>query len=575
MHLCKSLGVRLGSLCSRHCRQPYVWLLAILLCASSYLCLSNLDYALLWYDEANTALISNNFLNTGTLTAWDGRNLASDKDGMNLNSKAHEVLPPLMYVISAASIKLFGMNEIGARGMHAGIGVLALLMFLLLLRQHLPSNSRLLFLIFLLVCLSPQLLLYFRQARYYAFSVFAFIACFYFYEQYWRSGRLVHFIAMTLLGLLAFFNHYSIGAASVLTIALFHLITRSPTTTKKQWLLFACVTLFIALAGSAYLYQAGFLTADNQMLHYFSLQRTFTFTDHIWKLFTALKTVIACGWLSWIVCLLFLLQWKANTNKIDLRSQDYGEAHRLILIGILFFVLSVILSPQKQNFNAVIETRYSVAALPFLLVMKGVFIDQLMRRSRLLAAIALVVLLFTSVGAYPFNIQNFNTGKSTLGFHLLSFIREIHRPYRPDATEQVANYLREHADQDNLVYVNKFAQRLNLTYYAGDHVLLCCQIDLDNERLAAKVASMRSSLFFDQSAPPDWIIIFDPKHDKTWNRFAKHQYHRNWTLVHFPMFADDTQRPEIFMHTFDPYLKPTDGGVYLLRRKPQASATWF
>ena len=567
--------INLHRLWSCYRKQPYVWLIALSLCASSYLCLSNLDYALLWSDEVNTALIGNNFLNTGTLTAWDGRNFASIHNEANVNSKGEEVYPPLMFLFSTIGISIFGFNEIGARSVHALVGVLALVMFLLLLRQYFPNNTRLLFFIFLFVCLSPQLLLYFRQARYYAFSVFVFITCFYFYEQYWRSGRLLHLTVMTILGLLAFLNHYNNGAASMLAIAAFHVMTRASATTKKQWLLFALAALFITLAGSAYLYQAGTLTAYDQMHLSFSKGRSFTLVDHALKLFTGLKTIIACDWLSWLVCLWFLIQWKSSANTTDQSSTDYFvQARKLILVGILFFVLSVILSPQRVTSDLWYDIRYSVAALPLLLVMKGMLIDWLIPRSRFLAVTTLVTLLFTSAGAYPFNIKNTITGERTLGFHLLSFLKEIHHPYRPDPVEKLASYLRKHAKQDDLVFVKESYQRENLIFYAGDHVLLCCHISTDNQRLADTITNMRSSLFFDPKIIPDWIVIFNPQNNKAW-QLIKPKFYRNWTMVHFSILATQTQRPELHWRTFKPYPKATDGGIYLLRRKSQASDTWY
>ena len=140
-------------------KKPYAILSLCVLIVSAYLCLVNLDYAALWHDEAPTALIGKNLLERGDITGWDGRNLVGGTDGRTLNEELRDVLPPLMYVFSAAGISIFGVNETGARVMHALIGIFSLGFFYLLLRQHLKKNPRLIFFIFLFAAWSPQLLL--------------------------------------------------------------------------------------------------------------------------------------------------------------------------------------------------------------------------------------------------------------------------------------------------------------------------------------------------------------------------------------------------------------------------------
>ena len=87
------------------CKIPYAILSLCVLIVSAYLCLVNLDYAALWHDEAPTALIGKNLFGTGRhYRCWDGRNLVGGTNGRTLNEELRDVLPPLMYVFSAAGI---------------------------------------------------------------------------------------------------------------------------------------------------------------------------------------------------------------------------------------------------------------------------------------------------------------------------------------------------------------------------------------------------------------------------------------------------------------------------------------
>ena len=85
------------------------------LAVAAYLCLVNLDYAALWHDEAPAALIGRNLLQRGDISGWDGCNLVGGTNGRTLNHELRDVLPPLTYVLNAAGMALFGVNETGAR----------------------------------------------------------------------------------------------------------------------------------------------------------------------------------------------------------------------------------------------------------------------------------------------------------------------------------------------------------------------------------------------------------------------------------------------------------------------------
>ena len=133
----------------------YGVLCAAVFAVSAYLCVVNLDYAALWHDEAPAALIGKNLLQQGDIVGCDGRNLVGGRNGRTLNDDLRDVLPPLMYVLNAAGLALFGVNEVGARVMHAFIGILALGSFFLLLRHRLADHPRLILFAFLFAAWSP------------------------------------------------------------------------------------------------------------------------------------------------------------------------------------------------------------------------------------------------------------------------------------------------------------------------------------------------------------------------------------------------------------------------------------
>ena len=142
-----------ASLSARLRAAPYTVASIGVLLVATYLCLVNLDYAALWHDEAPAAFFGKTLLQQGDIVGWDGRNLVGGTNGRTLNDELRDVLPPLMYVLNAAGFAVFGINEIGARIVHAVIGIVALGVFYLLLRQHLSSYPRLMFFIFIIRCM--------------------------------------------------------------------------------------------------------------------------------------------------------------------------------------------------------------------------------------------------------------------------------------------------------------------------------------------------------------------------------------------------------------------------------------
>ena len=576
---------------------PYAAAALCVLAVAAYLCLANLDYATLWHDEAPAALIGRNLLQRGDISGWDGRNLVGGTNGRTLNAELRDVLPPLTYLLNAAGMAVFGVNETGARIMPALLGILSLGLLYLLLRQHLAEHPRLIFFCLLFAAWSPQLLLYFRQSRYYAFMTCAVIAAFYCYERWWRSGKTGDLVALTLVALLAFFNHYNGGAATMLALAAWHLIFRGRATTLRQWLaLAACGAVVVAL-GTAYLAWVGVIGGERSgFLAYTGVtgigEYQGTIPPFVLRIGIYTRDLFAADWISWPVFLWFVAlllfsylrgrrpvppdrsrgssagreEAAAGHGRQGLPGGDLPVAAvgRIVLMGALFALFAAVLSVQpvwmlKEPFA---DLRYYMAALPLLLAMKALFTEWAWRRSRPAAAAALAVLLLSSAGAWPLNLSHAHTGEPTLGLHLLQFVREIHRPYR-DSIRVVSDYLLQHAAQDDLVYVPGFADREALTFTAGHRVLFCCLLDEDSPLPPATVESLGAYLVR-KGTTPDWIVLFGELSDEYWNKVrARYAMAAQPDVFYYP-----TQRPELNLHAFTP-LPAGESGVHILRRRPE------
>ena len=556
---------------------------------AAYLCLVNLDYAALWHDEAPTAVRGKILLQQGDITGWDGRNLVNHT---TLNEDLRGVWPPLMYALNAVGFAIFGIGETGVRIVHALIGIATLGVFYFLLRQHLPSHPRLAFFIFLFAAWSAQLLLYFRSARYFSMMVFALLLIFYLYERYWQSKNPAYLPIVAIVAALSFFNHYSGGAATMLSLAAYHMLFRTRATSRREWGWFALCGAGVVAVGACYLAWLGVLGGERSGFLDFGAQAIDPYRGDLsplvlffWKVWAYIRELFTADWISWPVCLWFAgamvlarMGSRRPARRRDRRrdpqprlSDDdfpWIAVGKIILMGALFALFSAMLSVQPIWIApGVADLRYYVGALPLLLAMKGLFIEWAWRKHVVAGAVLLCALLFSSVGAAPFNLKNAFTGQSTLGLHLFQFIREVHRPY-PDAIAAASNYLLQNAERDDLVYVPNYADRDVLIFYAGDHVRFCCFLDENTPLPREKVAALRAPLYIEENTP-DWIIGTGWLIPEAVEQFAarhSEQFATRYSVAAgLEVFFYPTQRPELNFHAFSP-LDSGNSGVVILKR---------
>ena len=540
-----------------------------------YLCLINLDYVAFWHDEGNTVGYAKNLLLFGDITGWDGRNIIGGYHLNELNKDLRSTWPPLSYVFSALGMALFGINEVGARIVHALIGVIALAVFYLLLQRQLPNAPRLVFLIFLFVALSTQLLLFFRQARYYAFMILALILLVYFYQRFLDRKKIRHLAAITVVGILAFLNHYTTGVALLLTLVVWHLLFHAKETTGREWALAAAAAAVVATTAIAYFQWVGLIENNFADISrhvgegVYDEKPLFTFFLRILIYLTGLLPVDWVSWpvLLWFVLLLltphlpFLPQWWRD----GMTHPQTAAVTKIILLGVLATLFLGALSTQRIYANPKADLRYYVAVLPFLLAMKAFFVDWLWDKNKLLAAAALVILLFTNYASFPIEIHKHRTLQNSLAAHLLLFIREVHSPY-PDSIAAVSNYLRQKAKKDDLVYVKHTGYREAVGFYVGDHVRLCCFLPSETAISRHTINELKTPAYADENIP-DWLVFFKSNHSshiedaKKWMAVANYVMEDELLVYYYP-----TQRPAFDFHHYAPVPHSPGNGIIIARR---------
>ena len=468
---------------------------------SFYLTLFNLDRINYWHDEAVTSFYGKNLLNTGTLTGFDGRHALGGENMRALNEELIHVEPPMMSVVTAIGMGIFGEDLFGARFLHALLGFLGVVFIFLYLRLFLRRQTFLLLITVTFIAFSVDLLMYFRQVRYYG-EIFFFMALLvYTYEMFYRTKKWKYFIILVLAGCGGLLSQYPMGAANVLAVGAWHLIYRLKSTSIKEYIMYLCGGLFIAVVGLLYLYSIGVLSADLDFSKFSAVEQPGDPENVIYKQVARLLYYAAflfeINWISWLILLFYLLY--LLLQKINIKAEvpslikeaivvkgdenPYSaNVHKIFVMGILLLITNSICSVQDLHYvRQLIDSRYYFTVIPFLMIINAAFINYLWLKKKAVAVMIYVIMLSSNLLSYPFTAPNQFTEQSTLGFILVKYVYGLHTEYET-FFDVIVKFLAKDAKQDDIVFIPFPKDREVLITLVGDKYYICCNVsNLEDE----------------------------------------------------------------------------------------------
>jgi len=216
-------GLNAASQALADTRDRWQWLrvsLAMLVVAFAYC--YRLDRPLLWIDEAQTGIAARNILEFGHPTAFDGRNAALCDNGRTLDTNLlFKQLPWFHYYVGAASMALFGNDTTGARALFAVAGILAFFPLYAVLKSRLRHPA----FVAALILLSPQTIMFQRNARYYPILILLYAVVLWLLSRDFRS-RKWHTLAALLVFVLFFNTHSAAAMGCAFALLLFCSLVR-------------------------------------------------------------------------------------------------------------------------------------------------------------------------------------------------------------------------------------------------------------------------------------------------------------------------------------------------------------
>ncbi len=548
-----------------HWRAEYV--LLVLLVPILYLGFRQLDSTAMWDDETFTAFIGKNFLETGTFTGWDGRNLWAYRNGATLNEDFRSINPPLDSIVAAGSFAIFGMSTWSGRFPFVVAGLLSLGVLALILREAFPNRSWLWFYVLAAVGLSVNFLLNIRQCRYYALVLLLALSLYYGYRQFLktREWRYVSLIAGS--GVLLFYAHYMLCVAFMLALGAVHAVGHRKDFSLKDW-------------GRAAVAAGAFLLLTTPYAVYFRIweRSDVHFSDpwHLRKLklvWWNLRDLSASMFLPWMIVLLVVFLFVRNRNQHQKEIQ-IGWEWLLLGMGNVLFIL--LISPQTTNTTTAADMRYLIASLPFLIGFLGVGFWILHQQvSRWIALAVLACFLATNAPtAMP---PAFHPWGWEIRWLLPAYVKEVHNDY-PTSTQQAVRFLRKFAKPGDYVYTLPDHFNYPLMLYMGDQLKICCMLDRETPLPLDKLDALGAPLWINQNFP-DWFLSFGNHHrTKVLVEHFSRPHLEGGKLVEYrykligaiEVFWNQTQRPELLLHRFEPiteYKAAVDGVLVYQKQK--------
>jgi 4-amino-4-deoxy-L-arabinose transferase-like glycosyltransferase len=544
----------------------------LILVASSYLALTGLDSTYFWDDEALLSITAKNFLSTGQLTAWDGRNLYALNNGSYLSRELLVNVPPLDIYVAALSFRIFGISTWAARFPFAIAGLATLLVFALTLREEFGTQSWLWVYALGSLALSVTFLLFIRQCRYYALALLFSSIAYYAYRKCLATRHLLWFIIIGVSSTLLFFSNYLVGGAFLVSLAILHLVFHLRDFSVKDWGkvaiavgMFASITVPYAIAHRIWHHPGGyFLFLDNIFLDNISVSPEPWLPRKLTLLWWNLRDIDRTSMLPWaVLALLALLLILRRERKLRRVSLEWA------LLGLGNIVVVALISIQPTINPEYAEVRYLVASLPFFAGLTGILLWLVHKWKKPLALVLFVALVCSNV--FTLNILN-----KDFNWLLPAYIREVHNAY-PTSIAAVSDYLRANAKQDELVYANPEYYNWPLLFYVGEKIKICCAMSRYSLISKEDLKEIDAPLWVDEHHP-DWIVMFGvhPMNINIVRYFSRLHLSRKLRAVFFEyklikildVYWFETQRPELNWHSFGP---KTDfdrniEGVYIFRR---------
>lgn len=385
-------------------RAKWYWFEISLLGIMCLLIFVNLDWRYFAADEGYNVTMGQYILkNHGLPKIWDGKNLITTINGNDFNNNLICInLNYGAYYIIAIMQIVFGKNTLCIRLPFAFMGILSAIIWYKYFKRIIMIRIAKIFLA--IYCLSIPLIIYIRNANYFAPSIFFIGLMYLYYEKGKRDNKKISWFLFVIFSIIQFHINYMLFVFTVVPILFDYLIAKN----YKLSFFVSYAAIFINTFPLFLWMRYNFLLLDSKYRNvvvtdfsvgYYRLIEQFC---HISYYIAPIIPLLAI----FFICKL-LERIKQNRRTVDdikyLKRGMQTTINRRCVISLIFTITFnfVFLCFFTYEF----ETRYYLAIFPFLYISMAIVVYKILNIDKIIFAIVFFLLLFTNVVNYiPYNI---------------------------------------------------------------------------------------------------------------------------------------------------------------------------
>ena len=512
---------------------------------SSLLLFAQLGHYALWDDEVGLAIPAKQVWLTGDTSVVDGLNLMAPRGGVILRDLKDRANPPLPAFILSPLAAIAGTNTILLRLPFAISGLLCVGLMLGWLRMG-SAPVRVWIILMVGIVGNVSLFLYFRQVRYYGFSILFCTAAVFCYLHWNKSRSHLTVLSLILFGILS--TNYMVFAAFMSALVVDYFLWQRHINSLRKRDVFYLSAPLVTFGSAVILIWNPYST---QITHQAAMNSFFDrLTLFWWTLRDLNANEFGCGLILIAAPFLYASGFK---NQWLLRGP--------VAILAYCFVLAVV-SPQPVSLTSVADIRYAAPLIPLCIAIAVVFLWVTTKKLPPYFVVLLALVIFGS------NLLN-NPYLTRNGFHftIIDYATELitppDEPYTP-----TSQWISCHVAKDSSIWVLPDYMTYPLMFHAPNAIY---SWQLDPKQKEEAQFSHLPDIHFRGVVMPDYIVAFGPVVQQV------RQYISQWATQGFRYdeearlltFWKDLYRPELFWRTFKPIenFDPNTEGIYIFKKQ--------
>lgn len=404
------------------------WYELILLLIMSLLVLVNLDWRYFAADESYNVTMGQYILkNNWVPKVWDGKNLITTINGNDFNENLICInLNYGAYYITALAQLIFGKNTYLIRLPFALMGIFSSVVWYKYFNEI--TNKRVARLFLLFYCLSIPVIIYVRNANYFAPSLLFMGLMYWYYVRATKDNKRINWIMFIVFSFIQFHINYMLFVFTIIPILFDCVITKKIT---KSFLISYLVTFVLTFPFFVWMRYNFYLLGSSyrSIVKMDFLTGYYRFIEQIWHILFYIAPVIP---LVPIVFVVKFIHRKKRTDHTDGMIDAKGKSKRLLYISVLITILFNFLFLSFLTFE--FETRYYLAIFPFLFFLLALLLNEILKKDYIVSMIIIVLLLFTNViNMIPYNITKLFNANMNDDYLRLVIASPIPSSYMSDA----------------------------------------------------------------------------------------------------------------------------------------------